>query len=244
MNDEPIYKAKRVDGGQWVYGYLFKSWDEYYICWGMTKDNRNMVLVDQNTICRNTTAIGIFDVRIYTGDIVEFYEAETHDIIRRRVYFDDELLTFRLSNTDQPFCKRFEHGFTVVGNIYDMKPEPEKPLITRSGNTWVAYYDGVDYLWTKENLWKSEKAHPFLFRISDKKNIIDGWKPFLKIEFTDEIVPLRPIISSRKGCGSGILIYVEDGGACHVYDKLYDMYRTFHCHFGLATAKELFEDIK
>ena len=54
MEERYLYKAKRLDNGEWVQGYLFGIWEKRYILWGMTNDIPNMIEVDPSTICQCT----------------------------------------------------------------------------------------------------------------------------------------------------------------------------------------------
>lgn len=54
MNDRYLFKAKRLDNGKWVQGYLYGIWEKRYILWGMTNDIPNMIEVDPSTICQCT----------------------------------------------------------------------------------------------------------------------------------------------------------------------------------------------
>ena len=54
MEDRYLSKAKRLDNGEWVEGYLFGIWEKRYILWGMTNDIPNMIEVDPSTICQCT----------------------------------------------------------------------------------------------------------------------------------------------------------------------------------------------
>ena len=51
MDDRYLFKAKRIDNGEWVQGYLYGIWEKRYILWGMTNDVPNMIEVDPSTIC-------------------------------------------------------------------------------------------------------------------------------------------------------------------------------------------------
>lgn len=71
MEDRYLFKAKRIDNGEWVQGYLFGIWEKRYILWGMTNDIPNMIEVDPSTICRCT---GLKDKNrklIWEKDIVD-----------------------------------------------------------------------------------------------------------------------------------------------------------------------------
>lgn len=36
MEDRYLFKAKKIDNGEWVQGYLYGIWEKRYILWGMT----------------------------------------------------------------------------------------------------------------------------------------------------------------------------------------------------------------
>lgn len=59
------FRGKRIDNGQWVYGYLFKIWDKCYILWGTTNDGPNMTEVDPETIGQYTGLHDKNNVEIY-----------------------------------------------------------------------------------------------------------------------------------------------------------------------------------
>lgn len=40
---ESLFRGKRVDNGDWTYGYLFVCWDRCYILWGMSGDNPELL---------------------------------------------------------------------------------------------------------------------------------------------------------------------------------------------------------
>lgn len=52
MEDRYLFKAKRIDNGEWVQGYMYGIWERIYILWGMTNDIPNMVEVYPSTICQ------------------------------------------------------------------------------------------------------------------------------------------------------------------------------------------------
>ena len=72
MEDRYLFKAKRLDNGEWVQGYLYGIWEKKYILWGMTNDIPNMVEVDPSTICQCTGLKDKNGKLIWENDIVDF----------------------------------------------------------------------------------------------------------------------------------------------------------------------------
>ena len=110
MEDKYLFKAKRVDNGEWIQGYLYSIWEKRYILWGMTNDIPNMIEVDPSTICQCT---GMRDKNcklIWENDIVKYDCGETRiDFIK----YQPPIFTYSKSirwNLQQD---------EVIGNIFD-----------------------------------------------------------------------------------------------------------------------------
>ena len=75
MKDRYLFKAKRIDNGEWVQGYLYGIWEKRYILWGMTNDIPDMIEVEPSTICQCTGLRDKNGQKIWENDIVkkEFY---------------------------------------------------------------------------------------------------------------------------------------------------------------------------
>ena len=71
MNDRYLYRAKRIDNGEWIEGYLYGIWERRYILWGMTNDVPNMVEVDPSTICQCTGLKEKNGKLIWENDVVK-----------------------------------------------------------------------------------------------------------------------------------------------------------------------------
>lgn len=130
---------------------------------------------------------------------------------------------------------------------YIRSAETAKPLIVKSGETWVAYWDGIDYLC-------SDPSHveDFMDEIGiwdTIESLSENWESFTGdnpdiTELTDGIALLRPIVAvcdNKEDQKDNIrqkydkLVYVD----CTEYAYIIPGGRYRYCR--LATAKELQE---
>lgn len=72
MEDRYLFKAKKIDNGEWVQGYLYGIWEKRYILWGMTNDTPNMIEVDPSTICQCTGMKDKNGKLIWENDIIGY----------------------------------------------------------------------------------------------------------------------------------------------------------------------------
>jgi hypothetical protein len=154
------------------------------------------------------------------------------------IYFYDNTYSHRIDFC--PFC-----GADI------RKPEPAEPLIVKSGETWVAHWEGVDYLCTDPTFW--EKTGIQVYRQTDKKGeqyikISNYWKSFTGpnpdiTELTDDIACLRPMIVIDHFSTPCKLLAKIDGldFPYVVYDPQWENGLDKWAEPRLATAKELEE---
>ena len=123
MNNRYLFRAKRIDNGEWTYGYLYGIWERKYILWGMTNDVPNMTDVYPSTICQCTGLKDKNGKLIWENDIMvghlddKYPENATYVRVMWRnngfcthqSYFDDFEL---LDEFDQ-------NNFEVCGNMFD-----------------------------------------------------------------------------------------------------------------------------
>lgn len=67
---EILFKAKRLDNGEWIQGYLFLFWGKAYILWGMVNESPDMIEVDPETICQYTGLVDKNGNKIWENDVV------------------------------------------------------------------------------------------------------------------------------------------------------------------------------
>lgn len=122
---ELLFRGKRVDNGEWVYGSLLKQAGEYISkdevtpdeCWicGMRGEK---ALIVSETIGQYTGLKDLHSTRIFEADIVKVYDVYCNETVVGVVEFCDG--SFRIYDKDFTSYDRWMYyEVEVIGNIHD-----------------------------------------------------------------------------------------------------------------------------
>ena len=122
MSKDILYKAKRVDNGEWVCGLpIYKNYirvfteheyedeDGKKIKYSTTKDYQ----VDPKTMCEFTGLIDKNGNKIFEHDIITVYNSNYS------INFKDGGFTVGKSKIPLSLCFATEENYVVIGNIFD-----------------------------------------------------------------------------------------------------------------------------
>lgn len=124
---EILFKAKRIDNGEWVEGYYQKKYDflgkrhlilhaDNYVKW-------ECVEIDPETLCQFTGLCDKNGNRIWENDILMAHLDESYpeDVTYETVEWNVAgWVTREASSTDRQYLDKFDlEHYEVVGNIFD-----------------------------------------------------------------------------------------------------------------------------
>lgn len=126
MNDRYIFRAKRIDNGEWVEGFMTIMWGQLHI---INRWNENVAyMIDDDTICQCTGFNDEDGNKIFEGDIVGFIDCISTEngyserYCRGKVAWDKETASFQV--TERLSAESYEvldRGCKVLGNIFENK---------------------------------------------------------------------------------------------------------------------------
>lgn len=124
MNDRYLFKAKRLDSGEWVTGNLvFSVYHKNDVCVGQYGNEVGIHEVDSSTICQCTGLKDKNGKLIWENDIIE--RLDIHDIKGPSIgiiEYDVENTSFLIHWTDiANYSPTFhwKNRIGVIGNIFD-----------------------------------------------------------------------------------------------------------------------------
>lgn len=129
MNDRYLFRAKRIDNGEWVEGFYVCN-EMHYI--GVSCTEHNVVPAirwfeaDPHTVCQCTGLSDEDGKKIFDGDIVGFIDftstenGYSEQYCRGQVTWDKETASFQV--TERLSAESYEvldRGCKVLGNMFD-----------------------------------------------------------------------------------------------------------------------------
>lgn len=128
---EILFKGKRVDNEEWIYGYLFNILDMAFILSGVcvvsdgSEPTPNMYQVIPSTIGQFTGLIDKNSIKIFEGDILHEPYRKTKNVIVTYKDGNFHLVPVGIysasSSGELSFCKQNIDYFKykIIGNIHD-----------------------------------------------------------------------------------------------------------------------------
>lgn len=140
MAREILFKAKRMDNGEWLEGFVFETNDNSYIAYNGQFDDdlflspsNIFIRVDKNTICQYTGLTDKNGKKIWENDVVKKHFYTDYD-----AYANSEEYVGKVEYLDFAWCITFEENkhkcvypifmavefkdaeyYEVIGNIFD-----------------------------------------------------------------------------------------------------------------------------
>lgn len=110
-----LFRGKRADNGEWVYGFLVKMWGLYHII--DQNDENSAYMIKPETVGQFTGLCDKNGKKIFEGDIVESPHG-TQGVVE----WQNAECAF-LVNIGDDWQTMDDCPYEVVGNIYDNKEE-------------------------------------------------------------------------------------------------------------------------
>lgn len=124
---EILFKAKRIDNGEWVYGYVVRKHGLYFIYDIVNSEScrQNIYEIDPETLCEFTGLCDKNGKRIWENDILMAHLDESYpeDVTYETIEWGVAgWVTHEANSIDKQYLDEFDlEHFEVVGNIFDNK---------------------------------------------------------------------------------------------------------------------------
>ena len=135
---EILFRGKRADNGEWVYGVPTKDShgetvmvESVYECEEYNCRGANCLYVNENTVGQYTGLTDTNGTKIFEGDVVDLvYNGDWHIY---QVVYDVSELDFKATNGKEEYRNNFQYltccdEVEVIGNIHD-NPELAEALL-------------------------------------------------------------------------------------------------------------------
>ena len=112
---EILFKAKRIDNGEWVEGYFVKLLKD--MCYIIDKDTFSHYLVDENTLCQYTGMTDKNGCRIWENDVVEIPKEDDYF----KVIWSDTEARYEMQSDSLvvDFDNYWSYEIEVIGTKFD-----------------------------------------------------------------------------------------------------------------------------
>lgn len=129
---EILFRAKRLDNGEWVEGFLFETEENSYIAYNKQFDDdlflspQNIFIpIDKATICQYTGLTDKNGNKIWENDVIGYWDTySTENGLAEadcigKVFWDDETLSFQVTERLSAESYEVMDECSVIGNIFD-----------------------------------------------------------------------------------------------------------------------------